>query len=115
MKDLVNKLDHVALQVDSISDAVEWYKNTIDAEVIYHDVTWALIKIFDVKVALVRPEDHPTHIAFQSDNLEGIKDHLNMSKIGKHRDDSEYIYLKDPFGNAIEWVRYPNKNRSEKL
>ena len=110
MRSLVSELDHIAIQVTSIKEAVDWYKKKVSAEVIYEDKTWALIDVFNTKIALVRPEDHPTHIAFKTEHLKLIRENLDDCDWGKHRDGSEYVYLKDPFGNAIEWIKHPTKN-----
>ena len=55
-------------------------------------------KQFDnIKLALVLPQDHPAHIAFESDDL---------TNPTKHRDGSESVYDHDTFGNIIEYIRY---------
>ena len=57
-----------------------------------------MLKQFEnIKLALVLPQDHPAHIAFEDETVEGGK---------KHRDGSESIYEHDTFGNIIERIKY---------
>jgi len=102
-------IDHVAFKVESISDAVEWYVKKVGAEIQYQDATWAMLLIGDIKLALVLPEAHPNHFAIRCNSLEEFP--IPPEQVGSHRDGSQYVYLTDPYGNAIEWIHYPkNKN-----
>jgi len=103
------KFDHVAFVVSNISDAVMWYKENLDITVLYQDETWAIVSLYDTKIAFVLPDKHPVHVAFKINSKDDIK-HFNFKReFKRHRDSSESIYFKDPFGNAIEWVIYPEK------
>lgn len=103
------KFDHVAFVVPDISKAVEWYKETLDVTILYQDETWAIVSVYNTKIAFVLPNKHPVHVAFKINSKDDIG-YLNFERdFNKHRDNSESIYLKDPFGNAIEWVIYPEK------
>ncbi len=59
-------------------------------------------------MALVRPEQHPAHVAFRvdADTLRKEAEQAGKS-IDKHRDGTEGIYVKDPHGNVIELICYP--------
>jgi len=48
-------------------------------------------------LALVLPQDHPPHIAFEDETVKGGE---------KHRDLSESVYEHDTFGNIIERIKY---------
>ena len=95
-------LDHVAIQVSNVSNSVKWYKDNLDAKVLYCDDTWAMLEIGGTKLAITIPEQHPSHIAFRVDKIEKIP-----SPAGKHRDGSVYQYIEDPDGNSIEYIFYP--------
>ena len=97
------KLDHIAIQVSSIADSVEWYTNSLDAEIIYEDKTWAMLNVKGTQLALTLPEQHPAHIAFRVNNLEDIP----CTDIRVHRDKTKYAYVEDPDGNIIEYIYYP--------
>ena len=104
----MSHIDHIAFKVDSIEAAVEWYTTKIGAAVEYQDETWAMLKIGDVKLALVLPGEHPNHFAIRCNSIHDFPVHPDA--VGTHRDGSQYIYLSDPYGNAIEWIHYPEND-----
>ena len=100
------KFDHIAISVKNkdIKRTANWYEDVMSAEILYIDDTWALVKGFDMKIALVIPSQHPPHIAFKIDE----EQYLNFKKADKafkeHRDGSESFYEKDASGNILEFV-----------
>ena len=104
------KLDHIAINVSSIFNAVSYYKDTYSANVLYEDSSWAMLEIGDTKIALVLEEQHKPHIAFKCNSFDDFPD---GSEVKMHRDGSFYTYESDPFGNVIERIYYPeNKKES---
>ena len=97
-------LDHVAIQVKNVSSSTEWYKENLNAKVLYIDETWAMLDVEGTKLALTIPSQHPPHLAFRVNELQKIP-----SPAGKHRDGSVYQYIRDPDGNTIEYVYYPQE------
>ena len=96
------KIHHIAICVDDIVDALDWYCSTLNFEVEYQDDSWALLSFENTKVALVLPEQHPPHLAFE---------YNNASKFGElktHRDGTASVYINDPFGNIIELLKLPH-------
>ena len=53
------KIHHIAICVDDIGEAIDWYCSKLNFEVDYQDESWALISFENSKVALVLPEQHP--------------------------------------------------------
>ena len=102
------RLDHVAIPATDIEQSVKWYTDNFGATVLYQDKTWAFLQVGGSKLALVTPGQHPPHVAFsvteeqlaESSRATGIQ-------VDKHRDGSKGIYIKDPFGNAVELICYP--------
>ena len=93
----MDSIDHIAIQVTDINQAVKSYTDKFDCEVIYIDTTWAMLKFDNINLALVIPTEHPPHIAFIDHNV----------KAGViHRDGSEAKYEDDGFGNTIEKIKY---------
>ena len=92
----MEKIDHIAIVVTNINHAVNWYTKNRDCKVNYQDESWAELQLENIKLALVLPQDHPPHIAFEDDSIEGTK----------HRDGSESIYEHDTFGNIVEKIKY---------
>ena len=94
----MRRIDHIAICVDSPSEAASWYIENYGAEKIYTDETWSIIQFKNIKLAFVLKEQHPPHFAFECNELsEGVT----------HRDGSISVYKKDPWGNNFELVRYP--------
>jgi catechol 2,3-dioxygenase-like lactoylglutathione lyase family enzyme len=91
-----DRLDHVAIPVQEIASAVDWYTQTFRCRVKYQDATWALLGFNNVDVALVIPSQHPAHLGFQSPDAE------KFGELKTHRDGTRSCYVNDPSGNAVE-------------
>jgi catechol 2,3-dioxygenase-like lactoylglutathione lyase family enzyme len=98
------KFDHVAINVADVARSVAWYKETLGAEVLYQDASWAFLRAGGAKLALTLPEQHPAHVAYDvgSNPPEAF---FKGAKV--HRDGSVSKYVRDPDGNALEWIHYP--------
>ena len=95
----LDSLHHVAIQVDDISRALKWYSENFNAEIVYLDDTWAMLRFANMYLALVVPSQHPPHIAIEH---EGAEAHGTLIK---HRDGTESIYINDSEGNTIELMK----------
>ena len=100
----MNKIDHIALVVDHIQDAAEFYSEKLNMDCLYSDSTWALLRNEHLKIALVLEDSHPCHIAIRCESKEQLEKKGNPNQ---HRDGSLYVYEVGPSGNAIEWIYYP--------
>jgi catechol 2,3-dioxygenase-like lactoylglutathione lyase family enzyme len=100
--------DHVALVSKDIEKSVIWYVNNWNAKILYQDETWALISIGKTKLAFVSPDQHPAHICFEIDD-NFIEKKLKDKTFKAHRDGSSSCYLRDPDGNFLEFLYWPNK------
>lgn len=98
------KIDHIAIQVNDIKESVKYYTD-YGADIIYEDDTWAFLQFDNIKLALVIEDEHPYHIAFAVDILPHTKN------VQKHRDGSISYYVKDPSGNTVEIIKYPDKRK----
>ena len=94
-------IDHVAIQVDDVPAAVAWYQEHWDCEVEWSDVSWAMLKFANVRLALSLPDKHPPHIAFLDDSPE------NTGMPTVHRDGTSSVYVRDPWGNNLELLKRP--------
>ncbi len=102
-------IDHVAVPSNDIKRGVEFYCKHFQAEVLYQDNTWAFLKMGEVKLALVTPTQHPPHVALRIDAEQLDKWAAGSEHdVDEHRDGTKGIYLKDPDGNAIELICYPD-------
>ena len=98
----LEKIHHIAIEVQSIENAISWYKSNSKCEVSYKDDTWALLKYENISLALVLPESHPPHIAFAR------KDAEKYGKLKMHRDGTSSVYIKDPANNSVEILKLPD-------
>lgn len=102
------ELDHVAVQTNDVAATAKFYIEKFGAEVLYDSPTWAFLKLGQGKLALVKPEQHPAHVAFRVDEATLIRDAAAAGKsIDSHRDGTKGIYIQDPHGNVIELICYP--------
>ena len=94
----LDPLDHVAVSVADIAQAVDWYRNAFRCVTEYQDESWALLRFENVRLALVIPEQHPPHVAVRR------PDAASFGNLVTHRDGSRSVYIKDPAGNAVEVI-----------
>lgn len=96
MKKQKDSIHHVAISVPNVKEALDWYCQSFDCEIIYQDETWAFLSFANIALALVVPGQHPPHVAFTR------KDAEKYGELKTHRDGTRSCYIKDPAGNAIE-------------
>lgn len=104
-------LDHIAIKSENIKESIEWYKENLEAEVIYEDETWGLASICGTKVAFVLEEMHPPHMCFEVTNEKRKELELEHELFKYHRDGSAYLYVKDNVGNTVEFLVWPEKTK----
>jgi extradiol dioxygenase family protein len=97
----MDTIHHIAIQVSDIEETLYWYKSNFDVIISYQDRTWALIEFENVSLALVMPDQHPSHFAILDKQAEK-HGHLVM-----HRDGTQSVYIQDPSGNAVEMLKLP--------
>jgi len=100
----MDKIHHIAIQVPDISKGVDWYVKNFETKIIYQDESWAFLEFQNINLALVLPDQHPPHIAFEKDNAE------IYGELTPHRDGTASTYITDPFGNKVEILKDNNKN-----
>ena len=98
-KKKLDALHHVAIQVKDIARALKWYSENFNAETVYLDDTWAMLRFDNIYLALVIPEQHPPHIAIEHEGAEAY------GTLIKHRDGTESIYINDSEGNTLEMMK----------
>lgn len=102
--------DHIAIKVNNIQESVDWYKKNLNADILHQDTNWCVMSVNNIKVAFVLDNTHPPHLCFEIDK--GQKEELSLKhkEFEKHRDGSEYLYIKDNSGNFIEYLYWPKIN-----
>jgi catechol 2,3-dioxygenase-like lactoylglutathione lyase family enzyme len=95
----MDPLHHVAIPVKEVARAVAWYRENFDCRVEYQDATWALLEFANLRLALVVPDQHPPHIAFERNDAE------RYGSLTPHRDGTRSVYIEDSEGNAVEILK----------
>lgn len=95
-KSNLSTLHHVAIQVDHIATAAQWYQEQFNCELSYLDESWALLRFANTSLALVLPNQHPPHLAVCVDNAD------QHGPLKTHRDGTRSLYIKDQDGNYVE-------------
>jgi len=97
----LDTIHHVAIPVPNVAQAVEWYTSRFNCRVEYLDDTWALLAFANTKLALVLPQEHPSHFALSRPDAHKFGDLVT------HRDGLNSVYITDGFGNSIEVMEEP--------
>ena len=95
----MDKIHHIAIEVKNIQDSIDWYRENTNCDISYQDETWALLNYDNISLALVLPNMHPPHIAFEKNNAE------DYGTLVPHRDGTSSVYIKDPSDNAVEILK----------
>ena len=100
------QFDHVAQVVPDIAEAVEWYLKTIPgARVLYQDASWGFMDAGGVKLAFVRRDQHPNHLAWRVDSAELERLAAEHgAEIKTHRDKTRSFYIEAPGDQWIEVI-----------
>jgi extradiol dioxygenase family protein len=103
-------VDHIAIKVSNLKEAEEWYINHLNGTVTFRDPKYIRISIENTNIALIDEKhyDH-AHIGILINNYEDLP--LNKGEVVKHRDGTVGVYVKDPFGNYLEYIWYSNELR----
>lgn len=99
MTQALDTVHHIAIEVDDIQQAIDWYQKQLNCTVAYQDASWGLLKLANISIALVLPGSHPPHIGIVCDHPE------QYGVVQPHRDGTESVYVEDPFGNFVEMIR----------
>lgn len=102
------RFDHIAQQVPNIAEAVAWYRETIPGlQVLYQDESWAFVEANGTKLAFVKRDQHPMHIAWRVSDAELERAAAKYGKpISPHRDGTRSFYLEAPGGQWIEIISF---------
>ena len=100
-----SKIDHVAILVDDLKLAEEWYMKRVNGSVAFRDKKYTRIQVGNTNIALIDKKHYPhAHMGVLIDNLEDLP--LEKGEIVRHRDGTIGVYEEDPFGNYLEYIWY---------
>ena len=103
-------IDHIAILVDDLSVAEDWYMNKLDAKICYRDEKYIRLKLNNTFLALIDKKHYPhPHFAIIVDNIEDLP--TELGNVVEHRDGTVGVYVKDPFGNYLEYIWYSDEQK----
>ena len=101
-------INHVALEVGNIDEALAFYGEFLDFELRGKSETMAFIDLGDQFIALSkvdeRPQDHERHFGLVVDDKEAVG--AVLERMGVEIVSSRFMDFYDPWGNRIEIVGY---------
>lgn len=108
MKTIINhdRIDHIALEVKDIAEAVNWYQANFTCDIVYQDKTWAMLRFANINLAFVLPGHHPPHLAVKKENAE------QFGQLSVHRDGVRFVYITDTQGNTVEILKEESSGTS---
>ncbi len=92
----MDRIHHIAVQVNDIAQAVSWYLRLLNCQVHYQDDPWAQIKFANMSLALITRDQHPPHIGIERGDAE------RFGALKAHRNGNTSFYINDPDGDAME-------------
>ena len=103
-------IDHIAIRVDDLSKAEAWYLEHLKAKVTFKDQKYIRLSVGNTNIALIDKAYYPwAHVGVL------VKDKNELPQTGtriQHRDGTIGVYVKDPFGNYLEYIWY-SEDQSE--
>lgn len=107
---MISVVDHIAILVDDLARAQEWYTEHLGATVSHKDDKYVRLKTENVNIALIdRKYYEHAHFAILIENKEELP--IEKGKVVEHRDGTIGVYVKDPFGNYLEYIWYSDKQK----
>mgnify|MGYP003117274409 CR=1 FL=1 len=106
----MSEIDHIAILVDDLQTAETWYTSHLKCEVSFRDNKYIRIEAKNTSIALIDKKHYPhAHFAILVDKIEDLP--TEKGKMVKHRDGTIGVYVKDPFGNYLEYIWYSDKQK----
>ena len=103
-------INHVALEVGDIAEALEWYGRFLDFELRGQRETMAWVDLGDQFLALAAPRKGPPdagrHFGLVVDDKEAVR--AALQDAGIEVEATGHLGFTDPWGNNVEVVGYPD-------
>ena len=100
-----SKIDHIAVLVDNLDVAEEWYTEKLNGTVTFRGQKYTRLRLANVNIALIDKNHYSdAHFAVLVENKEDLPTEDGL--IIHHRDGTIGVYVEDPFGNYLEYIWY---------
>ena len=105
-----SKVDHIAVLVDDLDVAEEWYMEHLNAKIEFKDKFYTRLRLENVCIALIDKANYPCeHIGILVEDPKDLP--LEKGEVINHRDGTVGVYVKDPFGNYLEYIWYSDQQK----
>ncbi len=103
-------VDHIAILVDDLEVAEEWYVEKLSGIIIFRDSKYIRLCVSNTNIALIDKKHYPhAHFGILVEKIEDLP--LELGEVVYHRDGTTGVYVKDPFGNYLEYIWYSDKQK----
>ena len=98
-------VDHVAILVDDLEEAEEWYAERLGGEITHRQENYIRLKLQNTNIALLSKkfDTSKSHIGILCKNIDNLP--VDGTRVS-HRDGTTGVYMQDPFGNNVEFIHY---------
>ncbi len=112
---MASTIDHIAIVVDDLEKAAEWYAEHCEGEVTHKQDTYYRLEVHNTTIALILSSHGPNrpHIGILVESLEDLP--IEKGQYVKHRDGTHGVYVTDPWGNHLEYICYNTEECKEKF
>ena len=100
-------VDHIAIRVSDLDLAQQWYEKQLGAKLQFKGQFYRRMSLNNIALALIDENQYPdNHIGVLVENIDSLP---NVGTRIEHRDGTIGVYVKDPFGNTVEYIWYSTK------
>ena len=106
----MDKVDHIAILVDDLDKAESWYTEHLHGEVTFRDHKYVRILLQNTNIALIDKKYYPAaHFGILVEKKSDLP--TEKGDVVYHRDGTIGVYVKDPFGNYLEYIWYSDEQK----
>jgi extradiol dioxygenase family protein len=103
-----SKIDHIAILVDDLDIASEWYLTKLNGEITFRDDKYVRLRVANTNIALIDKQFYPNpHFGVLVESKKDLPTDIGTTVY--HRDGTVGVYVKDPFGNYLEYIWYSDE------
>jgi len=107
---MMSTVDHVAVLVDDLDTAEKWYVEKLAGKVVFRDEKYIRMQLSNTNIALIDKKHYPhAHFGILVEKIEDLP--LELGEAVYHRDGTTGVYVKDPFGNYLEYIWYSDNQK----
>ena len=107
---MMSIVDHIAVLVDDLEVAEEWYTEKLAGKVTFRDSKYIRMSVSNTNIALIDKKHYPhAHFGILVEKIEDLP--LELGEVVYHRDGTTGVYVKDPFGNYLEYILYSDDQK----